>query len=110
MRQPAAAREADVTVNNWPERNWTLGLRRQPASHDDGPGDDGPGNDGPGNDGTEEYELICRYCGDDPRLGYREVAAELQQIRGPYPLKAGIEAFMEHDQSHESGTLHSSPG
>ena len=81
-----------MAVNDWPERNWTLGLRRQPASDADG---------GPGDDGTGEYELICRYCGDDPRLGYCEVPAGLQQVRGPYRLKAGIEAFLEHDQSHE---------
>jgi hypothetical protein len=81
-----------VTVNNWPERKWTLSLRRPPASDADG---------GPSDDGTLEYELICRDCGDDPRLGYREVPAELQQVRGPYRLKAGIEAFLEHEHSHE---------
>jgi len=75
-----------VTVNDWPERKWTLGLRRQPASDADG----GPGDDGTGEYGTEGYELIC--C---------DVSAELQHIRGPYRLKAGIEAFLEHDQSHE---------
>jgi hypothetical protein len=82
-----------VAVNDWAERKWTLALRRQPAGDADG---------GPGADGTEEYELICRDCGDDPRLGYREVPAELQQVRGPYQLKTGIEAFVEHGQSHES--------
>lgn len=86
-----------MTVNDWPERKWTLGLRRQPASDADG----GRGDDGTDEYGTEEYELICRDCGDDPRLGYCEVSAELQHIRGPYRLKAGIEAFLGHDQSHE---------
>jgi len=81
-----------VTVNDWPERKWTRGLRRLPAGHADG---------GRGDDDAVEYELICRYCGDDPQLGYGEVPAELQQIRGPYLVKAGIEAFLEHDQSHE---------
>ncbi len=81
-----------MTVDGWPERKWTLGLRRQPTSDADGSLRD---------DGTEEYELICRDCGDDPQLSYREVSAELQQVRGPYQLKAGIEAFVEHDQSHE---------
>jgi hypothetical protein len=83
-----------VAVNDGAERKWTLGLRRRLAGDADG---------GPGDDGTEEYELICRDCGDDPRLGYREVPPELQQIRGPYRLKAGIDAFVEHGQSHESG-------
>lgn len=64
-----------MTVNNWPERKWTLGLRRRPASDADGDR---------GYDGAVEYELICRYCGDDPLLRYGEVPAELQQIRGPY--------------------------
>jgi hypothetical protein len=91
-----------VAVNDWPERRWTLGLRRQPASDaDGGPGDDGTREYGIREYGIREYELICRYCGDDPRLGYCEVPAELQQVRGPYQLKAGIEAFLEHDQSHE---------
>jgi len=81
-----------VTVNDWSERKWTLGLRRLPAGDADG---------GRGHDDAAEYELICRYCGDDPRLGYCEVPAGLQQVRGPYRLKAGIEAFLEHDQSHE---------
>jgi hypothetical protein len=81
-----------VSANDWPEQEWTLGLRRQPASDADG---------GPGDDGTAEYELICCGCGDDPSLRYREVPAELRQVRGPYQLKAGIEAFMEHGQSHE---------
>ena len=81
-----------MTVNDWPERKWTLGLRRLPAGDADG---------GRGDDDAVEYELICRYCGDDPQLGYGEVPAELQQIRGPYLVKAGIEAFLEHDQSHE---------
>ncbi len=82
-----------MTVNDWRERKWTLGLRRQPAGDADGAMEI--------DDRTVDYELICRDCGDDPRLGYREVPAELQQVRGPYRLKAGIEAFMEHGQSHE---------
>ena len=41
---------------------------------------------------TDEYEVICRDCGDDPRLDYREVSPELRRIRGPYPIAAGIAA------------------
>jgi hypothetical protein len=48
-----------VTVNDWPERKWTLGLRRQLASDTDG----GPGHGGTVEYGTVEYELICRDCG-----------------------------------------------
>ncbi len=89
-----------MTVNDWLEREWTLGLRRQPASDADG---------GRGDDDTAEYELICRYCGDDPQLGYGEVPAELQQVRGPYRVNAGIKAFLEHDQSHEPAAGESAP-
>ena len=89
-----------MAVNDGPERKWTLGLRRQLAGDADG---------GRGGDDTVEYELICRYCDDDPRLGYGEVPAGLQQIRGPYRMKAGIEAFLEHDQSHEPAAGERSP-
>jgi len=89
-----------VTVNDWPEQKWTLGLRRQPASDADG---------GQEHDGAVEYELVCRYCGDDPQLGYGEVSAELQQIRGPYRVKPGIGAFLGHDQSHEPAAGESPP-
>ena len=81
-----------MAVNDWPEGKWTLSLRRQPASDADGR---------PRDDGTGEYELVCRDCGDDPRFGYCEVPAEFQQVRGPYRLKAGIEAFVEHEHSPE---------
>jgi len=94
-----------VTVNDWPERKWTLGLRRQPASDADG----GRGDDGTEENGAGEYELICRYCGDDPQLGYGEVSAELQQVRGPYRLKAAIEAFLKHDRSHEPAADEAAP-
>lgn len=81
-----------MAVSDGPDREWTLGLLRRPANVSDGR---------PGDGGTEEYELICRDCGDDPRLGYREVPAELQRVRGPYRLEAGIEAFLAHCTSHE---------
>jgi hypothetical protein len=47
------------------------------------------------------YEVICGYCGDNPALDYQETPAELRQIRGPYPLKAGIAAFLKHDEFHD---------
>lgn len=66
----------------------TISLRRQPA---------GPEAGHP--EGTVAYEVICRYCGDDLALDHQEVPAELRRIRGPYPVKDGIAAFLEHDES-----------
>ena len=68
------------------EPNWSVTLRRQPASLSTGhPEDD-----------TSTFEVICRVCGDDPDLEYRDVSSELRQIRGPYPFTAGIAAFLKH--------------
>jgi hypothetical protein len=74
------------------EPDLTISLRRQPA---------GPSIGNPEDD-TGTYEVICRHCGDDPALDYQEVSAELRQIRGPYPLKAGIAAFLKHNEFHDS--------
>jgi hypothetical protein len=46
------------------------------------------------------YELICSVCGDRPGLDHQKLSAQLQQIRGPYTLRAGITAFLEHDGLH----------
>ena len=84
-RLDPVAREADVS--ELPDGDWTLCLRKRPASVFDGRPDDGrPG----------VYELVCRDCGDDLRRGYGEVSAELQKVRGPYSLEAAIEAFVAH--------------
>jgi hypothetical protein len=45
---------------------------------------------------TDLYELICCYCGDNPELDYRDVPADLQRIRGPYTVSAGISAYGRH--------------
>ena len=42
------------------------------------------------------FELICPACGDHPYLDHREIPARLQQIRGPYPLAAGLAAYHQH--------------
>ena len=91
-RPDSVVREADVTMSHSPEDDWTLSLRKRPRSALDRRPDGGR---------AEEYELLCRDCGDDPRGAYRGVPAELQQVRGPYSLEAGIEAFMEHNDCHE---------
>lgn len=73
------------------EPDWSFELRRQPAS---------PGTSHPEDD-TSTFEVICRECGDDPDLDDQEVSSELRRIRGPYPLAAGITAFLEHGEYHD---------
>jgi hypothetical protein len=45
---------------------------------------------------TDSYELICCDCGDNPELDYRDVPVDLQRIRGPYTVSAGIAAYGQH--------------
>jgi hypothetical protein len=73
----------------WP--GWTVVLRRQPARMVDGQPQGGY---------TDAFELICCDCGDDPDLDYRDVPPQLQQIRGPYPISAGIAAYDKHVRHH----------
>jgi hypothetical protein len=61
-----------------PGRGWTVVLRRRPVRIVEGRPEGGY---------TDEYEIICCHCGDDPDLDYREVSPELQRIRGPYPQR-----------------------
>jgi hypothetical protein len=77
-----------VTVS---ERERAIRLRRWSASVPDGRLED---------DRTGEHELVCVDWGDAPEWSYREVPRQLQRVRGPYPLKTGIEAFVEHRESH----------
>jgi hypothetical protein len=70
---------------------WTLVLRRQPAQIVDGQPEGGY---------TDDFELICCHCGDDPELDYREVSPRLQLVRGPYPIAAGVAAYEKHLGQH----------
>jgi hypothetical protein len=70
-----------------PALGWTLVLRRQPVHLVAGRPEGGY---------TDLYELICCDCGDDPELDYRDVSADLQRIRGPYTVSAGIAAYRRH--------------
>jgi len=83
--------EAAMQACDEPGPGWTVILRRRPArvvaSRPDG-----------GHAGA--YELVCCTCGDHPDLDYRDVSPELQQIRGPYPVEAGIAAFVKHVEPH----------
>ena len=66
---------------------WTVVLRRQPARITDGHPQGGY---------TGAFELICCECGDHPGLDYRHVPPEIQRIRGPYSIEAGIAAYQQH--------------
>ena len=66
-------------------------LRRRPARLIGGRAEDG---------WTDEFEVVCRDCGDNPGLDYREVSPGLQRIRGPYPLEAGVAAIEGHARQH----------
>lgn len=74
-----------------PALGWTLVLRRRPAHIVDGQVQDGY---------TNAFEIICCDCGDHPDLDYRDVSPELQRIRGPYPIVAGVAAYEAHLDFH----------
>jgi hypothetical protein len=76
-----------VWTLNQPAVGWTVVLRRQPVRIVEGHVQGGL---------TDAYELICCSCGDHPDLDYRDVSPELQRIRGPYSIVAGIAAYKMH--------------
>ena len=71
---------------------WTVVLRRQPVRLVEGR---------PVGGYADVFELICCDCGDDPGLDYREVSAELQRVRGPYPVADGVAAYEHHRRLHK---------
>jgi hypothetical protein len=70
-----------------PGHGRTAVLRRRPARIVDGRMKGGY---------TSAYELICPSCGDHPYVDFREVPPQLQRLRGPYVLEAGLAAYEEH--------------
>jgi hypothetical protein len=78
---------AVMEVTDEPALGWTVVLRRQPVHLVAGRPQGGY---------TDSYELICCDCGDNPELDYRDVSADLQRIRGPYTVAAGIAAYGQH--------------
>ena len=76
-----------------PVQDWTVVLRRQPVRIVDGQPESGY---------TGMYEIICCDCGDHTDLDYRDVPPRLQRIRGPYPIAAGIDAYIKHADRHPS--------
>jgi hypothetical protein len=63
---------------------WTGVLRRRPIRIVEGRAQ--------GSHTTNTFEIICCDCGDHPDRDCRHVSAELQRIRGPYPMAAGVTA------------------
>jgi hypothetical protein len=76
-----------MVTRDQPADGWTVVLRRQPTRMVEGRPEGGY---------TDAFEIICCDCGDHPYLAYCEVAAELQQIRGPYPIADGVAAYEKH--------------
>jgi hypothetical protein len=74
-----------------PRQDWTVVLRRQPVRIVEGQPEGGY---------TDMFEIICCDCGDHPDLDYREVSPEFQRIRGPYPIAAGVAAYVKHVEQH----------
>jgi hypothetical protein len=83
-----------MQTRDQPALGWTVVLRRQPARIVEGRAEGGY---------TDVFELICCYCGDHPDLDHREVSPELQRIRGPYPIAAGVAAYEDHLELHHDG-------
>ena len=80
---------------------WTVVLRRQPPRIGEGWVQRAD---------TYAFELICRECGDDPDLDYCEVSAELQRVRGPYPIADGVAAYEQHRRRHQQPGVLYRPG
>ena len=74
-----------------PRWGWTVVLRRQPTRIVEGRPEGGY---------TNAFEFICRDCDDHIDLDCRDVSPELQRIRGPYPIAAGIAAYEKHLGRH----------
>jgi hypothetical protein len=90
-----------MQTHDEPTLGWTVVLRRQPVHLREGRPEGGY---------TDDYELVCCDCGDDPDLDFRDVSPRLQRIRGPYGFPAGIAAYGQHVRLlHGSGELPRSP-
>ena len=84
-----------MTTGDLPSHGWTVVLRRQPVRMVEGQPEGGY---------TDLFEIICCDCGDDPDLDYHDVSPELQRIRGPYPIAAGVAAYRKHVAQHPQTT------
>ena len=86
-RRRADATAAPTPLAGQPGHGCTACLRRLPVRMVNGQVEGGY---------TEAFELICCDCGDDPYLDYSQISFRLQQIRGPYTMRAGIAAYKQH--------------
>jgi hypothetical protein len=86
-----------VTTYDQPGDGWTVVLRRQPVRIAEGRLSVGY---------TNAFEIICCDCGDHPHRDYREVSPELQRIRGPYSMAAGVAAYEKHFRLHQQSAGH----
>jgi len=81
-----------AAIAEYPGAGWTAVLRRRPVRLVAGRRVGGY---------TDVFEVVCCACGDNAGLDYREVSPELQRIRGPYQLVAGVAAYEQHVEGHE---------
>jgi len=88
-----------MVTRDQPGDGWTAVLRRQPARIVDGRPEGGY---------SDEFEIICCDCGDDPGRDQCEVAPGLQRVRGPYAVRTGLAAYEAHLRQHhpQAGTAH----
>jgi hypothetical protein len=89
-----------MTASSQRTAHWTVVLRRKPARMVQGRTEGGY---------TDEYELVCCDCGDDPDLDYREVSPGLRRIRGPYQFPVGLAAYNTHVQLYHAQQASSEP-
>ncbi len=80
-----------MKTQDQPRQDWTVVLRRRPVCMVQGRPEGG---------WTDEFEIVCCECGDNPDLDYRDVPPRLQRIRGPYPIAAGLTAYIRHARQH----------
>ncbi len=80
-----------MKTQDQPRQDWTVVLRRRPVRMVQGRPEGG---------WTDEFEIVCCDCGDNPDLDYRDVPPRLRRIRGPYPIAAGLTAYVRHARRH----------
>jgi hypothetical protein len=68
-----------MQIQDEPTLGWTVVLRRQPVHLMEGRPEGGY---------TDDYELVCCDCGDDPDLDFRDVSPRLRLRPGGSPSPA----------------------
>jgi hypothetical protein len=83
--------EGSMDDQGEPGHGWTVVLRRRPVRMVDRQPEGGY---------TDDFKIICCDCGDDPDLDYSQVSPGRRRIRGPYPIAAGVAAYVIHAGRH----------